>query len=68
MMRQDKIFEFQIGQIDHASDGVELLCPLLAKLEVGIKKLQPNNNAMCTATLVVQLLALADLTGIQINI
>jgi hypothetical protein len=51
-LRQDKIFEFQIGQIDHAKDSVELLRPLLARLEVGIKKLQPNNDAVCTATLV----------------
>jgi len=50
--QDDKIFEFQIGQIDHPSDSVELLRPLLARLEVGIKKLNPNNEAMCSATLV----------------
>ena len=46
--RASKIFEFQIGQIDHGGDTVELLEPLLSRLEKGIKRLKPDKNGMCS--------------------
>ena len=39
------IKEYQIGQIDHSSDNVELLRPLLKFLEPGIRALKANGNS-----------------------
>jgi len=44
----DKILEFQIGQIDEETDTIEFLKPLLERLEVGIRRMNPSNMGKTT--------------------
>ena len=40
--------EFQIGEIDSETDSMELLLPLVKKLEVGLKTMNPKGDGDCT--------------------
>jgi hypothetical protein len=43
-----KVMEFQIGEIDSETDSMELLLPLVKKLEVGLKSMNPEGDGDCT--------------------
>jgi hypothetical protein len=43
-----QVMEFQIGEIDSETDSMELLLPLVKKLEVGLKTMNPKGDGNCT--------------------
>jgi hypothetical protein len=43
-----QVMEFQIGEIDSETDSMELLLPLVKKLEVGLKTMNPKGDGDCT--------------------
>jgi hypothetical protein len=43
-----QVMEFQIEEIDSATDLMELLLPLVKKLEVGLKTMNPKGDGDCT--------------------
>ncbi|KAL7564736.1 hypothetical protein ACA910_010147 [Epithemia clementina (nom. ined.)] len=45
--KEDKVVELQIGQIDDSSDKLELLRPLLSRLETSVRRMNLLQNGCC---------------------